>query len=131
MLDSADMHELAVTQNVLEIALRHARQAGAARISAIHLVVGQFSSIVDDSVAFYWDFVAHDTLAEGARLEFRRLEARFTCQACGHVYPPQGETWSCPACGSSQVRVTAGEEFYVEAIEVEAAGVSSGEPAGA
>jgi len=125
------MHELAVTQNVLEIALRHARQAGAGRITAIHLVVGQLSSIVDDSVAFYWDFVARGTPAEGARLDFRRLEARFTCQACGTAYPPQGESWSCPACGSQQVRVTAGEEFYVEAIEVDSDGPAAADPEGA
>ena len=125
------MHELAVTQNVLEIALRHARQAGAGRITAIHLVVGRLSSIVDDSVAFYWDFVARGTPAEGARLEFRRLEARFTCRACGHVFSPQGDTWSCPACGSEQVRVTAGEEFYVEAIEVDSDGPAAADTAGA
>ena len=125
------MHELAVTQNVLEIALRHARQAGAGRITTIHLVVGQLSSIVDDSVSFYWDFVARGTLAEGARLEFRRLEARFTCQACGHAFPPQGDRWSCPACESEQVRVTAGEEFYVEAIEIDSDGPAAADPAGA
>jgi len=125
------MHELAVTQNVLEIALRHARQAGAGRITTIHLVVGQLSSIVDDSVSFYWDFVARGTPAEGARLEFRRLEARFTCQACGHAFPPQGDRWSCPACESEQVRVTAGEEFYVEAIEIDSDGPAAADPAGA
>ena len=125
------MHELAITQNVLEIALRHARQAGAGRVTGIHLVVGQLSSIVDDSVAFYWDFVARGTPAEGAQLAFRRLEARFTCQACGHTFPPQGERWSCPACGSEQVRVTAGEEFYVEAIEIDSDGPAAADPAGA
>jgi len=125
------MHELAITQNVLEIALRHARQAGAGRVTSIHLVVGQLSSIVDDSVAFYWDFVARGTPAEGARLAFRRLEARFTCQACGNSFPPQGERWSCPACGSEQVRVTAGEEFYVEAIEVDSDAAAAADPAGA
>ncbi len=71
------MHELAVTQSVLEIVLRHARLAGGARVSAIHLVVGQLSSIVDDLVAFYWQSVARGTPAEGARLCFRRVPARF------------------------------------------------------
>lgn len=125
------MHELAVTQNVLEIALRHARQAGGGRITRIHLVVGQLSSIVDDSVAFYWDFVARGTPAEGAGLAFRRLEARFTCQACGNAFPAQGERWSCPACGGEQVRVTAGEEFYVEAIEVDSDAAAAADPSGA
>jgi hydrogenase nickel incorporation protein HypA/HybF len=116
------MHELAVSQSLLEIVLRHARQAGGARVSAIHLVVGQLSSIVDDSVAFYWDFVARGTRAEGAQLHFRRVPARFGCQACGHEYTPEAISWECPACGSAQVRVKAGDEFFVEAIEVDSVG---------
>ncbi len=41
------MHELAITQRILEIALEHAGRAGARRITAIHLVVGDLSSVVD------------------------------------------------------------------------------------
>ncbi len=124
------MHELAITQSMLEIVLRHARQAGAPRVVEIHLVIGQLSSIVDDSVAFYWDMVARGTPAEGARLDFRRVPARFQCQACAHEFAPPPETWACPACASQQVRVIAGEEFSVESIEVDPDGVRPPEAAG-
>ena len=124
------MHELAVTQSMLEIVLRHARQAGAPRVVEIQLVIGQLSSIVDDSVAFYWDMVARGTPAEGARLNFRRVPARFRCQACAHEYPAESETWACPACASQQVRVIAGDEFSVESIEVDTDGARPPEAAG-
>jgi hydrogenase nickel incorporation protein HypA/HybF len=123
------MHELAVTRSMLEIVLRHARQAGAPRVVEIQLVIGQLSSIVDDSVAFYWDMVAQGTAAEGARLNFRRVPARFQCQACGHEYAPP-ETLACPACSSQQVRVIAGDEFSVESIEVDSNGAGPAEAAG-
>ena len=55
------MHELPVTESVLEIALRHAKGAGAERITNIYLVIGQLSSIVDDSIQFYWDIVSKDS----------------------------------------------------------------------
>jgi hydrogenase nickel incorporation protein HypA/HybF len=51
------MHELAITQSILDISLRHAQKVEAKRIVVINLVVGKFSSIVDDSVQFYWDAV--------------------------------------------------------------------------
>lgn len=124
------MHELAVTQSMLEIVLRHARQAGAPRVAEIHLVIGQLSSIVDDSVSFYWDFVARGTPAEGARLDFRRVPVYFRCQTCAHEYAPQAETWECPACASQQVRLIAGDEFSVESIEVDSDGMQAPEAAG-
>ena len=113
------MHELAVTQGILDISLRHAEQANAKRITDINLVIGQFSSIVDDSVQFYWDIVARDTIAQGAVLHFNRIPGEMTCGTCGHTFRPDGETFACPSCSSPRVRITKGEEFRVDSIDVE------------
>ena len=110
------MHELSVTQGILDIALRN---AGTRKIAQINLVIGQFSSIVDDSVQFYWDVISKDTTAEGSRLHFERIPGEMTCQQCGHVFHPKGETFDCPACSSQLVKITKGEEFQVESIDVE------------
>jgi hydrogenase nickel incorporation protein HypA/HybF len=112
------MHELAVTESILEIALRHSGEAGAQRITDLHLVIGELSTIIDESVQFYWDFVSEGTPAAGATLHFRRVPAQLTCQTCGHSYSPR-QSLPCPACGSEDIRVVAGEEFYLEAIDVE------------
>ena len=64
------MHELPIAQSILDISLRHAQQAGATRVTDLHLVIGKFSYVVDDSIQFYWDMIAKDTIAEGARLHF-------------------------------------------------------------
>ena len=82
---------------------------------------------MDDSVAFYWESVARDTPAEGARLHFRRIPARFRCDACGREFPLQEETRDCPGCANGSVRLIAGDEFSVESIEVDADG---GTPSG-
>jgi hydrogenase nickel incorporation protein HypA/HybF len=65
------MHELSVTESILEIALRHASNANAKRITNLYMVKGQLASIVDDSVQFYWDIISKDSIAEGAVLHFR------------------------------------------------------------
>jgi hydrogenase nickel incorporation protein HypA/HybF len=111
------MHELAVTQSILEIALRHAQAAGGVKISGLNLVIGQLSSIVDDSVEFYWDIISKDTAAEGAELHFRRIPTELQCRECHHRYSPD-EDLTCPRCRSSNIQVTAGDEFYLESIEV-------------
>ena len=116
------MHELSVTESILEISLRHAQQAGATRITDLYLVIGQLASVVDDSVQFYWDIIAKDTAAEGARLHFKRIPAELLCLDCGNTYSPGEEILACPRCQSTRVKVTAGEEFHLDSIDVETAG---------
>ena len=114
------MHELSITQSILEIALRHGEQAQASKITALNLVIGQLSSVVDDSVQFYWDMIAEGTLAEGALLHFKRLPARLECLDCGQIYTLEGSQLDgCPACESMKVKVIAGKDFRLESIEVE------------
>ncbi|HLA97299.1 MAG TPA: hydrogenase maturation nickel metallochaperone HypA [Anaerolineales bacterium] len=113
------MHELPVTESILEIALRHAGEAQAKRITDLYLVIGQLSSIVDDSIQFYWDIIARDTIAEGARLHFRRIRTRMKCQECNLEYEPQNSEFACPECSSYRVQIVAGNEFFMDSIEVE------------
>ena len=76
------MHELAVTESILNIAVQHASQAGAVRVTDLHLVIGQLSSIVDDSVQFYWDMISEGTICAGAELHFERRPATLKCLDC-------------------------------------------------
>ena len=111
------MHELSVTESILEIALRHAREAKARTVTDLYLVIGELSTLVDESVQFYWDIVAEDTAAAGSTLHFRRIHGCLSCRTCGHTYSPR-EDLPCPACAGIDIDIIAGEEFYLEAIEV-------------
>jgi hydrogenase nickel incorporation protein HypA/HybF len=114
------MHELPVSQSILDIALRHAAMARAERILAIHLTLGELTGFIDDSIQFYFDFLSKETPAAGARLAFHRVPARARCRSCGGEYaPPEGRLWSCPECGAPGGDVVAGREFSVSSIEVE------------
>ncbi len=110
------MHELAVTEGLLEVALHH---AAGRRVTDLHIVVGQLSSIVDDSVQFYWDFASANTVCEGAQLHFTRVPTTLVCQDCGHTYTLKTHLEDCPQCHSLHVRIMSGEEFRLDSIEVE------------
>jgi hydrogenase nickel incorporation protein HypA/HybF len=113
------MHELAVTESLLEIAVRHAQAQNAHRITDLYLVIGQWSSIVDDSVQFYWDIISDGTIAKGATLHFNRVSVVLACQDCGKEYHPAGEEFACPHCGGTNARVKSGDEFRLDAIDVD------------
>lgn len=113
------MHELPITESILEISLRHAEQANSQRVVSIYLVIGQMATIIDDSVQFYWDMIAKGTIAEGAELKFRRIPIVLQCQECLLQYSPGEEDFKCPDCGSNNIKIISGQEFFLEAIDVE------------
>jgi len=113
------MHELSITQSLLEIALRHAERASARRITRLNLVIGELTSIVDDSVQFYWDIVSQDTIAAGSELHFERVPGVLRCLSCDHTFPLDGRDYACPACNKEQIVVAGGDDFRLESIEVE------------
>jgi hydrogenase nickel incorporation protein HypA/HybF len=113
------MHELSVTESVLEIACKHAEKAKAKKVTDIYLVIGRLSSIVDDSVQFYWNVISQDTICEDANLHFKREPARLVCLNCQTEYTLEDELTPCPNCGSARVRVLSGDEFNLESIEIE------------
>lgn len=113
------MHELAVTEAMLDLVQAEAEKAGATRVTKVSLVLGELSSIVEDSVRFYWAAISPGTIAEGADLEFRAVAAVARCRACGMEYRPDDRDVRCPRCGEALAAFIAGEEFRVEAIEIE------------
>jgi hydrogenase nickel incorporation protein HypA/HybF len=113
------MHELSVTESILTIAVENAKKANATKITSINLVIGQLSSIVDDSVQFYWDTISEGTLCEGSKLNFKRVPALLKCHDCQTEFEIGRELTPCPKCGSYRSSILHGEEFYLDSIEIE------------
>lgn len=113
------MHELAITESILNIATEYANRVEAKRVTHLYLTIGQLASIVDDLVQFYWDTISQGTVCEGAQLHFERIPARLTCLDCGTTYTLTDELILCPQCQRGRVKVDTGEEFRLDSIEVE------------
>ncbi len=113
------MHELAVTESILSIAQKHAIDAHARKVTDVYIVIGKLSSIVDDSVQFYWDIISQNTLCENSILHFERIPAKLICLDCNIEYEVNGDLTACPSCQSLRVKINSGEEFYLDSIEIE------------
>ena len=110
------MHELSLSSAVLDTVLRH---ADGRRVTGVDLTVGALRQVVPESLEFYWGIVSRDTACESARLEMELVEARLACGACGQEWTLDEPVFRCPSCERSDVKVLAGEEFFVESIDVE------------
>lgn len=113
------MHELAVTESLLETASDYAVRNGAKRVLGLNLVIGDLSGIIDDSVQFYWDMISVDTICAGSKLNINKQPARFLCRSCQKEFTMDGELTPCPHCGSIDIKVISGDEFMLQSIEIE------------
>ena len=113
------MHELSITQDMLDLVLEQAEQAEAKKVGRINLVIGEMTGIVEECVRFYFGFVSEGTPAEGADLHIKKVASEARCRGCGKNFEIDEFDWTCPHCGSKDVEITAGKELFVESIEVE------------
>jgi len=88
-------------------------------VTAINLVIGDLTSIVDDSVQFYFSIMTKGTVLEDAVLLFKRVAPAFVCTSCGHVFTGRSIGILCPGCGGKSIIADKGQEFYIESIEVD------------
>ena len=114
------MHELSVTQSILEIALDYASRNQATKVVEIHLQIGEITDFEDEWMQRYFDFVSKGTIAEGAHLHISRIPARMQCSRCSFIFPLDKSTWDlqCPTCQCKESNLISGREFRVDSLEV-------------
>jgi hydrogenase nickel incorporation protein HypA/HybF len=115
------MHELSITESLLKIVVAAAEERRATRITAIRIVVGDLAQVDPESVQFYLDVLAKDTIAAGVRLAVERRPLRANCRACGREFKVEEAHFACPNCGCGDTEIVSGRELYVDSIEVEGA----------
>ena len=113
------MHELAITQSMLDLVLRQAEEAEAEKVEKINLVLGEMTGVVGRCLQFYFDFLSKGTPAEGAALNFKVIPTTARCRDCAKEFKLGEFDWTCPHCQGNNMEIIGGKELYVESIEVE------------
>jgi hydrogenase nickel incorporation protein HypA/HybF len=110
------MHEMAIADAVLDMALE---QAGDRRVARVGMRVGHLRQVVPDSLRFSFELIARDTRADGAELEIDAVPVAVWCGPCGAESRPKAFPLACGQCGTMDVAVTGGDELLIDWIEVE------------
>lgn len=113
------MHELALTQGIIDIVLSEQKRQGFERVLEISLKVGEFSGVIPQCIREFFPIAAEKSPAKDAQLAIETVPAVFDCMDCGHKGDADRKNACCALCGSTAIKMTSGREFYVESIKVE------------
>jgi hydrogenase nickel incorporation protein HypA/HybF len=115
------MHELQITERILDIVLKHANTNEVRRVVRVHLKIGALSDLEDEWIQHYFDYLSRGTVAENAQLAITRTPALLSCQSCGCSFEAERQelgSAKCPECGDTNLELAAGREYLIENMEV-------------
>ena len=70
------MHELSITEELLQIIHRRAEEEGIQKILDINLKIGRYSGVFADALLFAFEVLSRDTISEGARVNIEESDGR-------------------------------------------------------
>src|SRR5678816_3180661 len=107
------MHELALAQEIVDIARR---RAGHGQVRRVTVRVGALAAVVPDALRFCFGLACEDTPLSGAALDIVELPARARCRACAVESEFDGPFALC-ACGGD-LEWLSGDDLVVQSMEV-------------
>lgn len=110
------MHELAIADAILSVALAEAADR---RVARVGLRIGHLRQVVPSSLHFNFELVARNTLAQSAELEIESVPVRVRCEQCSTESRADAFPLACRQCGDLSVAIVQGDEMLVEWIETE------------
>ncbi len=110
------MHELGITENIVEIALEYAEGLPVTKIT---LEIGQLSAVMPEAIRFCFDVCCRGTLLEGATLEIIEISGLGRCRQCGTEMSLMQPWGICDHCNSVEIEIIQGEELKIKEMEVD------------
>jgi hydrogenase nickel incorporation protein HypA/HybF len=115
------MHELQITERILDIVLKHANTNEVRRVVRVHLKIGALSDLEDEWIQHYFDYLSRGTVAENAQLAIAHAPVVVRCRSCSCSFDVQREELGracCSECGDTGLELIAGREYMIENMEV-------------
>lgn len=116
------MHELSLTQALLEQVRAVAREHGSPRVERVRVRIGEYAGVEAEALRFAFETLRDDYGCAGAVLDIERVPARLRCPACGTEGAARDgdgvPDLRCGRCGG-MAELALGRELELSAIDVE------------
>lgn len=120
------MHEISIAGAIVDAVLDAAKKNGAEKVNEVLVEVGELTALNPDQLRFIFETITAGTVAEGACYDIRVIKPLISCGSCSysgsieyveklHFFLP---VIKCPACGRTDVDITAGRECCVKKIKI-------------
>jgi hydrogenase nickel incorporation protein HypA/HybF len=121
------MHELSIATSLVRLAEESAREAGAARVTRVHLRLGALSGVVREALDFAYGVATEGTMLAGSELAVEEVPLVVWCEPCTAERALATVTrFRCPVCDAPTPDVRTGRELEISHLDVE----GEAEPAG-
>jgi hydrogenase nickel incorporation protein HypA/HybF len=108
------MHELGITQEIIDVATL---RANGAKVKRVVLEIGKLSAILPDAVRFAFEVCREGTPLAEAELEILEPAGRARCRQCGNEIVLERPFGQC-TCGNTDLEWLAGDELRIKEMEV-------------
>jgi hydrogenase nickel incorporation protein HypA/HybF len=95
------MHELALSQSIVDLVLEQARAARLRTVTRVAVAVGAAAGIDPEALRFCFDVVVEETMARGAALVIERVRLRARCRSCRQEFEPATRAPAAPGHDAS------------------------------
>ena len=112
------MHEASLVRSLLrqvsELLVEHAGDS----VISIRVEMGPLSGVERPLVEIAFADQVDSTPCRGAELQVEEVPLSAVCRDCGNEFDMKRFRFVCPACESTRVQVTGGEDFRLLDIEI-------------
>ena len=112
------MHEAALAESILKIAVDTADKNSAKKITAVGLKLGDMAGVEIEALNLSFKVLTQDTMAQGAELKINRVPVTAECNKCGKVFEVSHYNFFCPECEGILI-LKSGRELLVEYVDCE------------
>jgi hydrogenase nickel incorporation protein HypA/HybF len=127
------MHEFVAAEEILNVALRVAKEKGATKILEINVEAGELTFLNQENLSLAFETLSQGTIAEKAKLKVEVKPCQISCHRCGyegdaHYTGPERHddlglakliALTCPKCGGKDTEVVGGTDYFVRDIKIQ------------